>query len=219
MAVNYNPSIVTNGLVLALDPANTKSYPGSGTTWSDLSGKKNDGTIDGATYNSDGYFTFDGSNDYVSLSAFSALTNFSIESWFRPTSYPNNYSCIITDTYANNDVNFKLGYEGGSNMVGGFYNGSWNKGTSVSTTLNTWQHIVFTYDKTSMKTYSNGVLQGTVSETSNPDSGGDSVRIGRRWDLSQYFPGNISVCKLYNKALTAAEVSQNFNALRGRFGI
>ena len=215
---------VQSGLVLNLDAGVSDSYGGSGTTWTDLSSSGNNGTLtnmDGSNLNSSngGYFTFDGSNEFVSLSALSALTNFSIESWFRPTSYPNNYSCIITDTYASGDVNFKLGYEGGSDMVGGFYNGTWRKGTSVSTTLNTWNHIVFTYDKTSMKTYSKGVLQGSVSETSNPDSGGSSVRMGRRWDMSEYFPGHISVCRLYNKALTADEVQQNFDVYRERFGI
>ena len=65
MGLAHSPRIVTDGLVLALDAANTKSYGGSGTTWTDLSGKGNNGDIDGATHNSDGYFSFDGSNDKV----------------------------------------------------------------------------------------------------------------------------------------------------------
>tara|TARA_Y100000004_G_scaffold120361_1_gene135284 strand:+ start:637 stop:1365 length:729 start_codon:yes stop_codon:yes gene_type:complete len=217
-------AVVQSGLILNLDAGASDSYGGSGTTWTDLSSSGNNGLLNnmnGSNFNSSngGYFTFDGSNENVTLSAFSTLTNFSIESWFRPTSYPNNYSCIITDAYANGDVNFKLGYEGGSDMVGGFYNGTWRLGTSVSTTLNTWHHIVFTYDKTSMKTYSNGVLQGSVSETSNPDSGGSKVRMGRRWDQSEFFPGHISVCRLYNKALTADEAKLNYDVMKGRFGL
>ena len=71
MAVGYNPRIVTDGLVLCLDSANTKSYGGSGTTWTDVSGSGNNGTLyNGPTHTSgaDGYFTFDGSNDYSQLS-------------------------------------------------------------------------------------------------------------------------------------------------------
>jgi len=69
MAVGYNPRIVTDGLVLCLDAGNTKSYPGSGTTWNDLSGQGNNGTLtnmDGSNY-SDGALSFDGSNEYVNL--------------------------------------------------------------------------------------------------------------------------------------------------------
>ena len=73
MGVFAGPEINEDGLILVLDAGNTKSYPGSGTTWSDLSGNGNDGTINGATHTSGtgGYFDFDGSNDYVSFSSYS----------------------------------------------------------------------------------------------------------------------------------------------------
>ena len=94
MAVGYNPRIVTDGLILALDAANTKSYPSSGgSTWYDLSGKGNNGTITNATFNSDGYFAFEGSGDYISFASASELQflnrlPYTLEVWMYPTSNP-----------------------------------------------------------------------------------------------------------------------------------
>ena len=104
-------------------------------------------------------------------------------------------------------------------MSGGFYDGSWHYSPSVSTALNTWQCIAYSYDGTNLTIYSNGVSGGSNSYVGTPNSGGGGVRIGRRWDIADYFAGSISAVKVYNRALSATEVLQNFNALRSRYGI
>ena len=108
MAVGYNPRIVTDGLVLALDAANTKSYGGSGTTWTDLNGRGNDGTISGATYNSDGYFSFDSTDDLVTIPNSSDLTfgtgEFAVEIWWNRTTTGSCKAWALGDLYYTNGI-------------------------------------------------------------------------------------------------------------------
>ena len=211
-----------DGLVLCLDSGNTRSYPGSGTTWTDLSGNLRNGTLtNGPTYSSanGGSIVFDGIDDYAIVGDLS-LSRYSIESWFRPTSFPNNGASTISSVYNGSRVNFKIGYEAqGSVMYGGFYDGGWRYTPAVTTVLNTWQQIIFTYNGSSLVIYSNGVLVGSTAYVGTPASDGQGIRIGRRWDFAEYFVGNISITRIYNRPLSAAEIQQNFNATRGRFGI
>ena len=110
----HGPSIITQGLVLALDAADRNSYPGSGTTWTDLSGNGNTGTLtNGPTYNSanGGSIVFDGSNDYVNFSYNSSLNigglNITLSSWVRPTSLVNlnaGGGIIVRDSGSNNGL-------------------------------------------------------------------------------------------------------------------
>jgi len=244
MAVCYNSRIVTDGLVLALDAGNSKSYPGSGTTWTDLSGKKNDGTIDGATHNSDGYFVFDGSNDYVESGVASDWTflhngasDFTIESWvyFSVTPSINPYSICATSG-AGTDIGMSFKQTVSNNyLVCGIYNGSragaTNFGSSTGAlTQNKWNHAAFTFDSSSKTVtyYINGVSSGSSSQSSfsySSSNPANALQIGRYVYNSGsitdgYYNGRISTVKIYKeKALTAAEVKQNFNALRGRYGI
>jgi len=227
MGVAYNPAIVSNGLVLCLDAANTKSYPGSGTTWTDLSGQGNTGTLvnmDGTNLNSanGGSLTFDGSNEYVSCGNPSSL-NFGT---------------------GNFTLSF-ITYRTGTGFQGGSYVGKGN-GTSIgfdfrdyafflygtsgliasssfSATLDVWEHHTFVYDSSSsVKIYKNGALSSTLSisnvssiNTTDPFRIGLSVAGGP----TRYFIGRIPSVQVYNRALTASEVQQNFNATRGRYGI
>ena len=96
----HSPRIITNGLVLALDAANVKSYPGSGTVWKDLSGNNNNGTlVNGVGYNSGnlGYLAFDGTYDYVSINypAFTSPTELSIGGFFRKISGGSTYETVL----------------------------------------------------------------------------------------------------------------------------
>lgn len=225
MALTHSPRIVLGGLVLYHDAGNIKSYRGTGTTWTDLSGLNRNATLLNSTsYSSanQGTLVFDGVDDYCTISDIGSLSRFTIESWFRPTSYPNNAASTIAAVYQNGGgsvVNYKIGYESSSLMYGGFYDGGWRLTPAISTTLNTWQQIAFTYDGSNLTAYSNGSLVGSTAYVGTPTSSGSGIRIGRRWDAAEYFVGNISVTKIYNRALTAAEAQQNFSALRGRYGI
>ena len=230
MGLAHSPRIVTDGLVLALDAGNTKSYPGSGTSWSDLSGNSNTGTLtNGPTYSSDdgGYISFDGTNDGVTIpdnENFEIGTASSFECW------------ININTVTTNRLPFGKGgtwwFSVGYTTLGGTsgeFNWLANDGSSwitlntgVTVSANTWYHLVTTWDGTYFRFYANGNLEATSSDlsaktwsntTNTVDIGGFVVA------LQQMTNQKLSVAKIYTKALTAAEVSQNYNALRGRYGI
>jgi hypothetical protein len=231
MAVGYNPRIVTDDLVLCLDAANTKSYGGSGTTWTDLSGKDNNGTISGATYTSgiDGDFDFDGANDSVTFASGQDVGGeITISFWAYPT--------------LNFSINTFLSTKGSASATGyAFVASSWNTGDrklifevangSSADTLrsdenvvvdNQWQNFVATCVRSTGATvlYKNGSLitTGTLSVTDWGNTG--AFEIGKYPPVSAYwYHGKMSIAQVYTRALTAEEVAQNFNALRGRYGI
>ncbi len=235
MGVFSGPEINEDGLVLALDAANTKSYPSSGgSTWYDLSGNGNNGTITNATFNSDGYFAFDGSGDYVSFASASELqflnrSPYTMEVWMYPTSNPgaNTWTGIFNreDNSSGSRDGYNIYLNGG---IDTFYlaterfqsgtNNSIGYGYNNSDLLNIWSHIVATYDGTTLKLYRNGVQLNSATSTGNITNTTKALEIGRR-GTGSYFIGRLTGQKIYKKALTAAEVKQNFNALRGRFGI
>jgi hypothetical protein len=104
MALQHSPRIVTDGLVLCLDAANPKSYPGSGITWGDVSGQNHTGTLTfGPSYSvsNGGTISFDGSNDYVSTTFNTALADFTICCWFRKTGGIVQYERVVDKSYVN----------------------------------------------------------------------------------------------------------------------
>ena len=235
MALGHGPTVVTNGLVLALDAADRNSYPGTGTTWTDLSGGGNTGTLtNGPTYDSanGGAIVFDGSNDYISISNNSLLSfgtnSFTINLWIRRISTSSN-TPIIT-TY--NDYNsgypsyFYKGIYNASNVYDtGFtiLTSSGNYITSLSAipiTNNEWVNISITRSGNDITLYRNGSFYSTASSSGNNWSGtGRPTLIGGGVPSTTPLNGNIAQASIYNRALSAAEISQNFKALRGRFGI
>jgi prepilin-type N-terminal cleavage/methylation domain-containing protein len=220
--------IVTEGLVLSLDADNQVSYPGTGNTWFDLSGNENHGTL----VNSIGYssanfgsLTFDGVDDYVSLD--NPINNFTlgtIECWFKlNTPLDNNYHQILTRTNTNigtftlekadtNNFRFNMRL---STVTPQYIIESDDAATS------NWTHLVGTYDGQIQRFYINSVEQTTSNTISGViDTGGTpAFRIGGNTNGSAPFAGNIAQVSIYNRALTAEEVQQNFNATRNKFGI
>ncbi len=221
MGLIHSPRIVTDGLVLALDAGNTKSYPGSGTTWTDLSGRGNNGTLtNGPTYNSSdgGSIVFDGSNDFVSLPISSEFNTDSVtmEVWAKLQSTGNrqilmvNWSGNSLEVNSDRSVQFFI------------WNGS-QIGTSASTIAYSnwgeWGHFVGTYNSssTTLSLYMNSVLISSVSTSKATYS--VSVHKISGTDYGGPISGNVSIARHYNKALTASEIKQNFNATRGRYGL
>ena len=226
MATKYSPKIVTNGLVLSLDAANNKSYPGSGTTWSDLSGNSYNGTLtNGPTFSTAnmGSIVFDGTNDYISIPhAFnisSGGVTFNI--WFKLTS--TGWSPLIGD------------WTGPYSFLIQVYNGALNISirNSAQTDLivlanpsintNVIYNLQFAYDKTTKigSSYINGILNDTktsgqadsaIANTSNAWS------IGLKQDTGNVISGNVYLCNIYNRSLSATEVLQNYNVAKNRFG-
>lgn len=221
MSVFANPNIVSTGLVLCYDAGNPRSYPGSGASWYDASNNGNVGSIlNGPTYSSNnlGYLSFDGVNDYVDtgktatqLGVYDA--DYTFEAWVYPTDLTSDRTMFGTDTTATRE-GMHLVFRSGA-IYQGHYASDFTAGTA---TLNAWNNISYTYVKSSgaASIYKNGVLQGTGTIASF--IGTTNILIGR-WATTYYFSGPGSVYKIYNRTLTAAEITQNFTALRGRYGI
>jgi hypothetical protein len=240
MAIGYNPRIATDGLVLCLDAANTKSYGGSGSTWTDIIGSYN-GTIRGATHTSGagGYFTFDGINDYVdSGNLGSGFNDYTVIVWFYPTSVTNHEN-VLDCNYSTNSNTGNLGPRLEMNSSGGLtwiYSDSTSNNNnyyshsvkSSGLSANTWHCAAITYTSTgnTSVTYYNGSATGLSRSSVGSPSGQyttfNDLNVGRGFHLGggeRYYTGRVGAVQIYNTTLTADDISQNFNALRGRFGI
>jgi len=225
MSVAYNTSVVTNGLVLYLDAANTKSYPGSGTAWNDLSGNGNTGTLtNGPTYSgtNNGQIVFDGVDDYAILDASvgtASAATFLV--WLKRNGSQMSYAGILFDrTVRPNGLNFLTT----TNRIGYHWNNAsntytWDSGLTVPD--NQWCMCAISISSTSATAYlcqSSGITRAT-----NPVSHSSVTlgifNVGRDPAAVRYFNGSISSTMIYNRALSADEIQQNFYALRGRYGI
>lgn len=227
MALIHGPNTVTSGLILSLDAGNIKSYPGSGTTWADISSIGNNGTLtNGPTFTSNGvlsYFTFDGVNDYwvsTTNTAFDTQT-LTLESWVYPTTLTQNGFL-----FEKGSVNTQ--YSHFFNSDGTFYFRTIGLSTQDLTftassycTANAWNHIVSTCGTGVKTTYVNGVVAATTTGlTGSISTGQTNQYIGMHGPGSGYpLSGRIGITRVYNIALTSAQVLQNFNAQRGRYGI
>jgi len=233
MGIGYGPRVVTDGLVLALDAADTSSYPGSGTTWFDLSGNGNNGTLtnmDGANLDSanGGSFTFDGTDEYISETS-SLSDNFWQGSW--TASFWVNFDTLNTTTSGGGDK--PLLHHGVNGTRTGLHLTQRNtrihfglysddlQGTKVLST-GTWYNVVFTLNNSTYvkQNYLNGVFDNSHTGGGAYIGTGTNTRIGGKvLTFGLLFDGFMSSCNFYNRVLTASEIQQNFNALRGRFGI
>ena len=220
--MNYGPRIITSNLVLALDAADRNSYPGSGTLWTDLSGQGNNGALtNGPTYSSanGGGIVFDAIDDYVDLGT-NLSGNFSSNQvtvcTFSKISSVVSKNVLIS---FNGQFNFFLP---GNRLITTYQLywdsvSSWKNGIKSDWTTSTWYYLCWTISATTLTFYVNGVPDGTATLSTSfaPTS---STRIGYA-NAGEYAAGAISNTSVYNRALTGAEISQNFNAVRGRLGI
>ena len=207
-----NSFIVKDGLVLHLDAGNTASYPGTGTTWTDLSGNGNTGTlVNGVGYNSDngGKLVFDGVNDYVSIPVDLRNTTYTIIATARYTGSINQR--IITS----NTGNWLMGWWG--NQTNAYHAESWvsSGGGTPETSWITYAALG-NYLADTWSLYRNGNL--IVGQNSNGVNGPNGIRIGG-WQVNEFSTSEVSYILAYNRALTPEEIQQNFNTTRGRFGL
>jgi len=200
--------VVTNGLVQYLDAGITESYPGTGTVWDDISTGGNFGLINGATFSNafGGLFNFDGGNDWVT-STLPALSSFSVNVWVRLEVPPGERRIIST-----NGDQFGLATSGDKVFV---WNGSVNNILSTIA-ANTWYNIAVTSESGSTRISINGSLDSSFTTGRAINSGstviGAFTSFDRRWD------GDIAIVCVYNRVLTTAEITQNYNAEKSRFG-
>ena len=219
MAVEYNPRIVTDGLVLYLDAGNTKSYPGSGNTWSDLTSSNNDGTFQsGANYSSvdGGVIDFDGTNDHVNFSSemFNPNSDFTISSYVNLDAINATHTIVSTE---NSSGSFQLRYQSGTGVqiVDSFVVNVGAFSSSETLSTGTWYNITVTRSGNTYTYYLNGSSVSSFTSTNTYNHGPRTI--GVNISSSEAFNGKISVIRTYNKALTAAEVQQNYNAIKRRY--
>ena len=221
MPTHYGPKVVTDGLVLALDAADRNSYPGSGTTWTDLSGNGNTGTlVNGPTYSSayGGSIVFDGTNDYVATSYAPTFNDFTIITWFICTGSTGQYQQtmdknFVSGTWAGNPSPSDINSWGG-----GVIEPNPPYGRYITLPSNSWHMLTSRRQGTTHTIFGDGItntISGTVS--SAPLSA--SNFIFGQGSGAFYLRGNIATTQIYNRALSAQEIQQNFNATRSRFGI
>jgi hypothetical protein len=242
MSSKGGPNIITDGLVLVLDAANTKSYPGSGTNWSDLVGGNNLTLTNGPTFSTDkgGAIVFDGTNDYAGTTNFGLSTNFTYEGYFYidpsdsgwsgffsnmngPSGYAGVGSGFVARINSNTDF-FEMyakdegvGADGGYiAQVEGFRDEYSGKLIHLAYTYNNGDHVVY-IDGEVYASSTGGQIIGPV----DPTSSNSTLYIGAyTWGISSqiyYLDGKNYNFKIYNKTLTQSEVQQNYNSLKQRF--
>jgi hypothetical protein len=222
MGVAGGPDLIQDGLVLSLDASDRNSYVSGSTTWFDLSGLNNSGSlINGPTFNTGslGSIVFDGTNDYAAISNFVGnLTTFSVSHFIYLNSNQNTRT--IFSNYGVGNNGWVTGIRDDQNNVFKFYLGATVHlySNTVFSSL-TWYHAAITYDNGSPKIYINGILDASSSSTLTPASSYYGNDVGRLGVGSQYFDGRISNLQVYNRALTASEILQNYNAQKSKFGL
>ena len=227
MAFFQGPNIVRDGLVFAYDAGSTRCYSGTGTTAKNIIDSTTGTLTNGVAFNSanGGFWEFDGTNDYIVISnanspQFIANQAFTISyivylnrvtgTYMAPVmkgSFPSSYGHLIG---ASNS--FLVYTDDDSSPEFSIYN-------MLDNDINKWVFITQTYDGNKIYVYRNGVLEGQSGAGVTFTVNTSNLYIGSNNSTNYYLDGNMANLKIYNKALTAAEVSQNYNAYKSRFGL
>lgn len=246
MALYHNPRIVTSGLIVALDAADANSYPGSGTTWYDLTGNGNHGTISNGEYHSTGkylrnsgntsnFFTVSISHSTSLNSAFTTTTGaWTIEEviWTNSVTYPeaDGGSVISNNAYSSGNTGFDWNHGNGLSTVrfgmssnsGGSYEDDKYISTGTVNQLNTWRVRTMIWDRggNQVKLYMNGSYMGAASTPNTAGTAiydGGGMYFGSLYGWKHY--GRRGAIRVYNRELSAIEVAQNYVSTQTRFGL
>jgi len=226
----FPSELVTDGLVLNLDAGDPRSYPSSGTTWTDLSGNGNNGEIISCGYSNENGGRFDfvpTNNSRIAVDNFNDISSsYTVEIWFKSDEVVN-YRNICDMNYGVHQLNTGPRLEQDSTGTLIWYTTASITGTNLNTinlsstlVAGTIYHAVITYDSKN-KTYS-GYLNGNQSIANQTQLYGgdipfDGIKLGVGYNNTRFFDGAIYSFKIYNRALSAAEVAQNYDALRVRY--
>ena len=234
----YGPQIVRNGLILALDAADRNSYPGSGTTWTDLSGNGYNGTLTNSptfSNSNGGSIIFDGTNDYTSTSldlSWNNTNSVSISMWIKTGNLSQSKGFLGTGNF---EWQFRQGQYAGANSdlvfvywdnSGGHTNGSIPSMSGFFDDTN-WKHLTMTWNNSNSTIlfYKNGtqIFSQVYGNPSANRVSSELMQIGGNvysWDgVGAYWNGSFSNIQTYNRTLSATEVLQNYNATKTRFGL
>jgi len=227
MGLKHHPRVVTDGLMVYLDAANPRSYSGAGNTWYDLRGNRNftlQNTPSFIANSAGGSIGFTAANSqYATASSLSTMVNWTVEVWLFHTGVSTGaYPAIICEALGGGNINFALFNPNYSvsnfQLQTGYYAGNvWYWTDNYNIAQNNWYHIIGSYDGSNIKLYVNSVLQLTTASSTTPSSSNSGIYLMRRWDSADYYGGRLSTVKIYNRALTAQEVLQNYNATKMRY--
>lgn len=226
MSVYGGPDIVTDGLILHLDAGNHKSYPGSGIIWNDLSGNNNHGTlINGPYYSSlnTGYIVFDGTNDYVSFTNTPQIAQSVYSSTIEIIAYrsrTNAFEVIFGGGTESTNNALYMGFRGTpSNFMYAYYGNDQDGLTPLSNSL--WNRYAAIYNNSTQGRYRyfNNSLLSPFSTSGITNTSANRFFLGafNGGTVGHPFQGNISLIRIYNRELNSTELTQNYNALKGRY--
>ena len=231
MALAHSPKIITDGLVLCLDAGNTKSYPGSGTTWSDLSGNGNNVTVTNGPSFSNGEFTLDADAYFGASNNFMGTTDatnvsysfFMKFNWGTPTGYKtifgfqqSGFDRVANFVLNTNQSELEFDLRSGGTVERDIFN------YNMSSYANQTSLITYTFGSGTHKLYINGnnvsTYNGTQTTFPSWSTGTGGFCVGNNLASTRYLQeGTFSHMLVYLKTLTASEVQQNYNALKSRF--
>lgn len=233
VTITTTPGIVTSGLVLQLDAANTSSYPGSGTSWTDLSGLNNTFTLTGGVTFTSGYFTtFTEATNYFEIANTANVSNFPLGAADRticllgrtPTSYPAPFNHAFHYGTDAGDQSFGLAITQAAKLATHPWFGSPISNETIATGTDMMLSVSYTQSSSLHRFFQNNIelTSSNATRTINTGAGTKMARVGSRistpaelWQTS----GRIAVVLVYNRVLTLAEISQNYHALRDRSNI
>jgi hypothetical protein len=223
MGLGHSPSIVMDGLVFSIDAGNSRCYSGNGSSAFGLIGGIGSTLINGVGFTSsnNGSFIFDGANDYINVGNNSALgitNNITIITYFKYTSFDKQWQSIIVkgdNSYrlhrysVTNQISFGINQAGGQDNL-----------TTTNFISNRWYFLAATFSLPDVKLYVNGVLDATSTYSSPIAVSSYDLYIGENAQQPlRFFNGSISQVMIYNRALTAQEIRQNYNATKKRYGL
>jgi hypothetical protein len=222
MGISGGPDMIQDGLVLALDAADRNSYPGSGTTWRDLSGNNNSGSLtNGPTFDSanGGSIVFDGTNDLVRCTNNTSvqITVGTIGAWINANSNNTGFRGIITKQSAWGLFlfdNVLVTYDWGVDET---------RSTGINIGNNTWNYVAMSFTQTIGTPSDNAIIyinrNAVLTTTVQHSLQTVEVQIGDGGNSNQYLNGNVSIAHIYNRVLSATEILQNYNAQKSRFNL
>lgn len=222
-ASNTAPTVVTTFLSLYLDAGNPSSYPGTGTTWFDISGNNRNGTlVNGTAYSADngGVFVFDGTNDYVNVANSSlnhGTSNFTYACWVNLAAKPASGTIFENGSWTN-CLLFRYETDGITLYSMNTYFGKF----AFNPTLNTWNYLTFVRNGNTVTFYLNGVSSSSLAfgTSLNVNPSPNNLFIGSsQHTTGQYFNGRINLVTIYAMALTQDQITQNFNFAKSRYGL
>lgn len=223
--LTHSPRIITDGLVLCLDAANKQSYPGSGTVWTDLAGSNNGALTNGVGFNAanKGGLTFDGTNDYVDLTNTNNLNittgDFSIETFLFYQRSGSQYARAASrGNWEQPGWMLYAGFNGSQDSIGFFF-GSPGAGIDVNISQNSYHHVCVTRLNGTIFLYLNTTMVASLVSNYNFNSTFKTVVGASGGGTTEFYKGNIYTFRQYNRALTPAEILQNYNATKGRYNL